>query len=98
MNWLTTRRFNDLEFWDIIKVLKAFKGELIARENLFLQEPNADLFTALSFLASTEKFQKKAKRFMFISQTCKIVTHIETRANGTKYSRMDQVKFMEDSL
>ena len=36
MNWLTTRRFNDLEFWDIIKVLKAFKGELIARENLFL--------------------------------------------------------------
>ena len=35
LNPTISRRFNDLDCWDVIKVLKIFKEELIAREKSF---------------------------------------------------------------
>ena len=35
INPTISRRFNDLDCWDVIKVLKDFKEELIVREKLF---------------------------------------------------------------
>ena len=56
-NLIISRRFNDLleRYWSF----KVFREELIAREKLFLSEPNADLFTAWSLLAGTKKSKKK---------------------------------------
>ena len=56
-NLIISGRFNDLleRYWSF----KVFREELIAREKLFLSEPNADLFTASSLLAGTEKSKKK---------------------------------------
>ena len=35
---------------------------------------------------------------VFVTVNFKNFTHAETLLNGTKYSRMDEVKFVEDSL
>ena len=35
LNPTISRRFNDVDSWDVVKVLQDFKEELIAREKLF---------------------------------------------------------------
>ena len=69
---------------DVIEVLKVFNEDLIAREKSFSSTLNTDLFTGSCLLAGTETFKKKNFLFLFCneshkSQSCKIVTHIETR-------------------
>ena len=67
--------------WDVIEVLKFL--ELL--EKLFSSEPNADLFTASSLLAGTEKSKKKPELLCLLCNknhklhSCKIDMYIETR-------------------
>ena len=82
--------FSDLECLDVISILKVFERDLIAREKLFWSERNTDLFRASSLLAGTEKSEKKADVLCLFynknhkSQSCKIVTYMETRRNVRK--------------
>ena len=60
-----SQRFNDLDCWDVIEVLKVFKEDLIAREKLFSLTLNADLFTDSSLLAGTKNLKRKQTFYFY---------------------------------
>ena len=94
LNLIISRRFNNLDCWDITEVLKVFKEELSAREKAYVSDSDVDRFTSSSLLSGNNKFKRSSETLLCLfcnknhkSQNCKIVTHVETRKNILKDKR-----------
>ena len=60
MNLIISRRFNDLDCWDVTEVLKVFKEELRPREEIFSPEPDNTNYNASSLFAASEKVKNNS--------------------------------------
>ena len=90
LNLIISRRFNDLDCWDVTEVLKVFKEELSAREKTFSPESDNTNYTASSLFTANEKLKNNSDVSCLLctknhkTQRCKVVTHVETRKNIIK--------------
>ena len=58
LNLFVSRRFNDLDFWEVSQVFKVFKEELSAREKTFSLESGNTNYTASSLFIANHKVKK----------------------------------------
>ena len=82
LNLFVSRRFNDLDFWEVSQVFKVFKEELSAREKTFSLESGNTNYTASSLFTANHKVKKILTFHACFahknhkSQRCKMVMHV----------------------
>ena len=88
MSLIISHHFNDLNDWDVTKVLKVFKEELSAREKTFSTEPDNANYIASSLFIVNDKFKKNSDIFMFVLQKKSLKLKIES-----SYAYRNQEKY-----